>query len=228
MQTYANKRKFEPLHMDDGEEFIMEFRGEVILEHPEDGSLIKSKVFLNFWSKSIIIEFEDSDTPECLYKYHYRFFTKAPQLVKCDSVRIKVEKIVEVPLSAVPRGYISHKSSKNSEFGIEFRWYYDKISTLMKGLSSVYEVSQNTGSEAYTMFELDIFGFFNDIRGNFEFDKTRIKNLSEKSLLDGEMRVKQILPLVSNEGILYITNKRVYFQPYQTIQANPVNYYNIK
>lgn len=73
-----------------------------------------------------------------------------------------------------------------------------------------------------------MFNFFNDIRGAFIFDKTRIKNLSEKPLLAEEIKVKQILPLVSHEGLLYITNKRVYFQPYQTIQANPVNYYNIK
>jgi hypothetical protein len=82
MNNYGTGRKFSPLHMDDGEEYIMEFRGETTLEHPEDGSLVKSKAILNFCSKSIIIEFEDLDTPECLYKYHYRFFTKAPILCK--------------------------------------------------------------------------------------------------------------------------------------------------
>lgn len=98
----------------------------------------------------------------------------------------------------------------------------------MKALTRVYEVTLNTGSEEYTNYELDVFGFFNDIRGDFVFDKTRIKNLSEKSLLDSELTCKQILPLVSNIGLLYITNRRVYFQPYQTIAANPVNSYNIK
>ena len=111
---------------------------------------------------------------------------------------------------------------------MEFEWYFDKINTLFKGLSRVYEVCINSGSEEHTKYELDVFSFFNDIRGEFVFDKTRIKSLSEKSLLEGELRVKQILPLVSHEGLLYLTNKRVYFQPYQTIQANPVNYYNVK
>jgi hypothetical protein len=50
--------------MDDGEEFIMEFRGEAIVEHPVDGSLIKSKAILNFCSKSVIIEFENPDAPD--------------------------------------------------------------------------------------------------------------------------------------------------------------------
>jgi len=111
---------------------------------------------------------------------------------------------------------------------MEFECYYDKIATLYKGLEKVYEVSTNTGSEAYTKYELDVFKFFNEIRGEFIFDRTRIKNLSEQSLLPSEMRVKQILPLVSNEGLLYVTNRRVYFQPYQTIEANPVKHYNVK
>lgn len=48
MQAYGKNRKFSPLHMDDGEEFIMEFRGDTIVEHPVDGSLIRSKAILNF------------------------------------------------------------------------------------------------------------------------------------------------------------------------------------
>jgi factor associated with neutral sphingomyelinase activation len=119
-------------------------------------------------------------------------------------------------------------ANKGSELGMEFRCYFDKIDILLNGLNRVYEVSQNTGTEAYTKFELDIFGFFNDIRGDFVFDKTRIKNLSEKPLLASEMKVKQISPLVSNEGLLYITNRRIYFQPYKAIQAVNVNCYNIK
>jgi factor associated with neutral sphingomyelinase activation len=141
---------------------------------------------------------------------------------------VKVEKMIEVPLSTVPKSYISHKSKNNEEFGMEFNWFYDKIETLYRGLQRVYEVSQNIGSEAYTKYELDVFRFFDDIRGKFEFDKTRIKNVSEKPLLAEPMRVKQILPLVSNEGLLYITDRRVYFQPYKTTQANPVFHYNIR
>ena len=49
------------------------------------------------------------------------------------------------------------------------------------------------------------------------FDKTRIKSLNEKSQLGGrEFRVKQIIPLIQVDGILYLTNKRVYFQPVHT------------
>lgn len=76
-------RKFSPLHMDDGEEFIMEFRGETILENPQDPEvLIKSKATLNFCSKSVIIELEENSEYDSLFKYYFRFMTEAPKVHK--------------------------------------------------------------------------------------------------------------------------------------------------
>ena len=54
--------------------------------------------------------------------------------------------------------------------------------------------------------------YSHDFITSMTFDKTRIKSLNEKSQLGGrEFRVKQIIPLIQVEGILYLTNKRVYF-----------------
>jgi hypothetical protein len=44
-----------------------------------------------------------------------------------------------------------------------------------------------------------------------KFNKTRIRSLSEQVLFQKEFRVKQILPLVEIDGILYVTNARLYF-----------------
>ena len=43
----------------------------------------------------------------------------------------------------------------------------------------------------------------------------------------GEYHVKQILPLVEIEGILFVTNARIYFQPYHNIYDKPVLNYKI-
>lgn len=48
MQSYGKNRKFSPLHMDDGEEYIMEFKGEAFLDHPSDFTKISFKTTLNF------------------------------------------------------------------------------------------------------------------------------------------------------------------------------------
>ena len=44
-----------------------------------------------------------------------------------------------------------------------------------------------------------------------KFNKTRIRSLSETVLFQKEFKVKQILPLVEIDGILYVTNARLYF-----------------
>jgi hypothetical protein len=57
-----------------------------------------------------------------------------------------------------------------------------------------------------------MFIYMHDFVTSMTFDKTRIKSLNEKSKIGGkEFRVKQIIPMVQVEGILYLTNKRVYF-----------------
>ena len=50
---------------------------------------------------------------------------------------------------------------------------------------------------------------------NNQFNKTWLKKLSEKCMIPGgkEIKIKYILPLVSIDGLLYITDERVYMQP---------------
>ena len=59
-----------------------------------------------------------------------------------------------------------------------------------------------------------------------KFNKSRLKNISEMAL--GEYHVKQILPLVEIEGLLFVTNARIYFQPYHNIYDKPVLNYKIE
>ena len=63
---------------------------------------------------------------------------------------------------------------------------------------------------------------------NTSFDKTRIKSISEKTVLHKEFKVKQIVPMVQIEGLLYLTDKRVYFQPCHSIYSKPVLNYKVK
>jgi hypothetical protein len=39
-----------------------------------------------------------------------------------------------------------------------------------------------------------------------KFNKTRIKDFSEKALFNHEFNVKRILPLVEVEGLIFVTN----------------------
>ena len=65
-------------------------------------------------------------------------------------------------------------------------------------------------------------------KSEIKFNKTRIKKMSEKSLFNKEFPVKRILPLVEISGLLYITNERIYFQPYHNIYDTQVISFSIK
>ena len=60
------------------------------------------------------------------------------------------------------------------------------------------------------------------------FDLTKIKDLSEKSLFPTPFKVKRILPLVEITGLLYVTNQRIYFQPYHNIYEEHVVHFTIR
>jgi len=63
---------------------------------------------------------------------------------------------------------------------------------------------------------------------HISFDLTKIKDLSEKSLFQREFKVKRILPLVEIQGLLYVTNQRIYFQPYHNIYEEQVVHFTIR
>ena len=53
------------------------------------------------------------------------------------------------------------------------------------------------------------------------FNKTRVKG-NENNLIAKEFKVRRILPLVQVEGLIYITQSRIYFQPYHNIYDKEV------
>ena len=80
-------------------------------------------------------------------------------------------------------------------------------------------------------YEEDVKGEIEDLLSKYSktvFDKTRIKSMSESGLINKEFQVKQILPMIQVDGILYLTNKRIYFQAHHSIEVSPVSVYKIK
>lgn len=94
---------------------------------------------------------------------------------------------------------------------------YQSIESLYKSIYKLYELFKAKNSFHYEQDIDKMFLYMHDFVVVSTFDKTRIKSLNEKSQLGGkEFRVKQIIPMVQVEGLLYLTNKRVYFQPAHT------------
>lgn len=145
-------------------------------------------------------------------------------------LKISTTKVVEVPASAVAKPYKYHSidTSNKDYYEAELKIQYYSIETLFRSISKLYELFKAKNSFHYEQ-DLDKMFFFNqEFFSNMSFDKTRIKSLSEKTLIQKEFRVKQIIPMVQVEGLLYLTNKRVYFQPFHSIYKKPVINFKIK
>jgi len=136
---------------------------------------------------------------------------------------------VEVPLGAVVKPYKYHQQEGSKDFyDVAVGIQYHNTEALYKSIFKLYELFRSKNSFHYEQ-ELDKMFFLKaDFYSNSVFDKTRIKSLSEKTVLHKEFKVKQVMPLVHMDGILYLTNKRVYFQPYHQIQSKPVVNYKVK
>ena len=143
-------------------------------------------------------------------------------------LKVCTSKVVEVPASSTPKPYKYHVIEPTLvapsgtphrypyyELGVNVQ--YQSIESLYKSIYKLYELFKAKNSFHYEQDLDKMFIYMHDFVTSHSFDKTRIKSLNEKSQLGGkEFRVKQILPMVQVEGLLYLTNKRVYFQPAHT------------
>ena len=56
-----------------------------------------------------------------------------------------------------------------------------------------------------------------------KFDMSSIESVSEKPLLNkNSIFVRRVLPLITIHGIMYITDKIIYFQSFHSVSAKPV------
>lgn len=110
----------------------------------------------------------------------------------------------------MPRSYAIHKATAK-HFDLRCEVSYNKAVPLYKGVAKLHEIVSNAKSKLYMTYELELDYLLKDVKPPIVFDKTRIKSLSETPLVSKELRVRQILPLISIDGLLYVTNKRIYF-----------------
>lgn len=106
--------------------------------------------------------------------------------------------------------------------------------TLKVGISPQFDNPQSVLgwiSELYeTSLSLDP-GFDPDIEINKmimnkenkrKFDMRLLESVTEKPLVQHQLFVRRVLPLISIHGILYLTNRNVYFQSFHSISDKPV------
>ena len=59
-------------------------------------------------------------------------------------------------------------------------------------------------------------------KGKIKFDMSQLESVTEKALMINPLLCKRVSPLVTIYGLVYITNKNIYFQTMHSVSAKPV------
>jgi hypothetical protein len=121
-------------------------------------------------------------------------------------------------------GPVAQPYEKNTleRTAVKIELFYTAITHLVKGVETLCALSVKHKINSEYIEYVNTYINTADILTNIVFDKTRIKSLTEKQLFKNEFRVRRILPLVWIDGLFFLTDKRLYFQPIHSIYAQPI------
>eukprot|EP00347_Sterkiella_histriomuscorum_P003989 403362173 len=225
------QKRFDLLFLEEGEQYIKDFYGPVKFFDVKNMEYREANAFIHFCSRSIVLEIENEQS-QPIYKYLFKYFALEPSFQGNSKLPLKItaSKIVEVPAQNICKPYKYHQFDMRSTetYQISINVQYQSIETLYKSIFKLYELFKTKNSFHYEQ-DLDKLFFQNsEFFSNNTFDKTRIKSISEKTVLHKDYKVKQVIPMVQIDGMLYLTNKRIYFQPCNSIYSKPVVNFKIK
>ena len=155
----ASQKKFNMLFLEEGEQYIYDFYGNVRFFDVISQGYRESEAIIHFSSRSLILEFQQ-DPNQPLYKYLLRYFKSEPQFDKLwkkgDSkslpMKISVSRIVEITMNThAPKPYVHHQASKiqslESEiFELSLNINFVDISEFFNSLRDAYFLYQQKGN----------------------------------------------------------------------------------
>ncbi len=230
MYSIGVKSRFNLLYMQEGEEYIKDFQGSFKLTNPVTHSEISESGTIHFCSHSVILEPENTSLP--IFKYLFKYMKSKPELGEHKGekvMRLECSRVIEVPASKTPQPHRRHDlAAGKSEPRVEIKLLYSSVEPLVRAAAHFFtETAKNKSDYEYQQIVRQ-FMSEDESFGKAVFDKTRIKDIGEKPLLSRELRVNQIFPLIQIDGMFYLTDKRIYFQPLHSIYAKPLVSFKIK
>ena len=229
MYSIGVKSRFNLLHLQEGEEYIKDFQGTFKLFNPVTRMESSEPGTIHFCSHSLILEAENSTFP--ILKYLYKFMKSPPEMFERKSDRLmKLEctRVIEIPASKTPQPHRKYDLAQKAEQRVELKLLYTSIDVLFESVNHIYDKTTKGLSDVEYQQMIRAFMAEDERFGKAVFDKTRIKDISEKPLISKEVRVRQILPLVQIDGLFYLTDKRIYFQPLHSFYAKPLVSFKLK
>jgi factor associated with neutral sphingomyelinase activation len=215
---------FTLLHLQEGEEYVQDFKGEFKFCYPPSRAELAEPGTIRFCTHSLILEAENPSLP--ILKYMFKYMQTPPEQAERKGgekfMRFDCARVIEIPASKTPQPQKRHDLPAKKDQQVEIKLHYSALEPFVKAVSYLYAETKKNLSDTEYQKILRTFMEDEERFGKVVFDKTRIKNISEKPLLSKELRVMQILPLVQIEGLVYLTDQRIYFQPLHSINTKPL------
>lgn len=164
---------------------------------------------IHICSRTLIFEPENQELP--IQKLFYKMTTTDLKLT--NTISFKIRRIVEIATQGPPSPYI-YQDELDQEISIEP--LFDNIKTVYELIKQVWDINQKRYDIEVEVEKLD-----SEKLQKARFNMSFVDSVSEKPLILKELLVRKIMPLIQTKGILYITNKTIYFQPFYKVTTKP-------
>jgi factor associated with neutral sphingomyelinase activation len=215
------RSRFNLLLLTEGEYYFSDYSVVYFAADSENHKeIIKRKVNgrLKVCSKSLLFEPQDVALP--IVKYEFKDIIAIGEGPNSEEFFIKTLSVIEMKENNIvaPYKFIQFSQSKTHRFSIK----YTPLSSFLTHVNRLYRISKLDPDKA----ESRLRELIEEREAVVQFDLSWLETLSEKPLL--EITCLLISPLVMNPGRLMITDKMLYFQPFNNVDPNPVDKYPLK
>lgn len=137
------------------------------------------------------------------------------QTSKNDSIVFQMNRVIEISTAGPPSPYIVHEDGPKD---IVIVPAFENVSKLIEKINRLVDFSRGTGIKADQQEEVAKLILEDN---KMKFNMSHLESITEKPLIKGQMNARRILPLVSIDGIFYLTNKNLYFQTVHSVATKP-------
>lgn len=123
--------------------------------------------------------------------------------------------MVEIVTSGPPSPYLVHEEGETE---ICITPSFENIEKLVERINKLIDFSE---SKSYSDDQSELQKLILEDR-QIKFDKGNLESITEKPQLNKLVIVRRIMPLVCIYGVVYVTNKNVYFQALHNVASKPV------
>lgn len=124
---------------------------------------------------------------------------------------------IEISTNGPPSPYVQHD---NVEIEVSIIPSFENLKSILQWIEQLYDLSLK--NEPGFDPDIEINKLIMQKENKKKFNMSLIESVTEKPILQTHLFCKRVRPLITIHGLLYITNKNIYFQSIHSVSAKPV------